>query len=97
MKHKMKRKSLIPLVTIVALASCAAPQTASLPVSSPANSHMKLAFKGTSPIQHVIIIFQENRTPDNLFQSPTLIAEGATIAQSGPIPWAKRYNCSRNL
>ena len=32
---------------------------------------------GTTPqsqkIQHVVIIFQENRTPDNLFQDPTLI------------------------
>ena len=23
---------------------------------------------GTTPIKHVIVIFQENRTPDNLFQ-----------------------------
>jgi phospholipase C len=34
-------------------------------------------------IQHVVIIFQENRTPDNLFQDPVLIARGANIAQSG--------------
>ncbi len=34
-------------------------------------------------IQHVIVIFQENRTPDNLFQDPKLIAAGADIAQSG--------------
>jgi phospholipase C len=34
-------------------------------------------------IQHVIIIFQENRTPDNLFQDPVLIAKGADIAGSG--------------
>ena len=27
-----------------------------------------------SKIQHVVIIFQENRTPDNLFQDPVLIA-----------------------
>ncbi len=81
----MKLKRLIPLVTIVALASCAAPQTASLPVSSnPATTHIKAAYTGTSPIQHIVIIFQENRTPDNLFQSPVLIGEGATIAQSGP-------------
>lgn len=36
-----------------------------------------------SPIQHVVIIFQENRTPDNLFQDPVLIARGADIASSG--------------
>jgi len=34
-------------------------------------------------IQHVVVIFQENRTPDNLFQDPVLIARGADIAQSG--------------
>ena len=34
-------------------------------------------------IQHVVIIFQENRTPDNLFQDPVLIANGADIAGSG--------------
>jgi phospholipase C len=36
-----------------------------------------------TPIQHVVIIVQENRTPDNLFQDPTLISRGADIAQSG--------------
>jgi phospholipase C len=34
-------------------------------------------------IQHVVIIFQENRTPDNLFHDPNLIAKGADIADSG--------------
>src|ERR1700687_4233843 len=34
-------------------------------------------------IQHVVVIFQENRTPDNLFQDPVLISHGADIAQSG--------------
>lgn len=34
-------------------------------------------------IQHVVIIFQENRTPDNLFQDPVLKARGADIASSG--------------
>ena len=43
---------------------------------------------GTPPptmgsIKHVVIIFQENRTPDNLFQDPVLIGRGADIAQSG--------------
>jgi phospholipase C len=36
-----------------------------------------------TPIQHVVIIFQENRTPDNLFHDPVLIARGADIASSG--------------
>jgi phospholipase C len=34
-------------------------------------------------IGHVVVIFMENRTPDNLFQDPNLIAEGADIASSG--------------
>jgi phospholipase C len=34
-------------------------------------------------IQHVVVIFQENRTPDNLFQDPNLINKGADIVQSG--------------
>jgi len=36
-----------------------------------------------SKIQHVVIVFQENRTPDNLFHDPVLIAAGADIANSG--------------
>jgi phospholipase C len=34
-------------------------------------------------IQHVVIIFQENRTPDNLFQDPVLIKKGADIGNTG--------------
>ena len=34
-------------------------------------------------IQHVVIIFQENRTPDNLFHDTVLMANGADIANSG--------------
>jgi len=37
----------------------------------------------TQKIEHVLVIVQENRTPDNLFQDPVLIANGADIAQSG--------------
>jgi phospholipase C len=32
---------------------------------------------------HVVIIFQENRSTDNLFQDPVLISRGANIASSG--------------
>ena len=34
-------------------------------------------------INHVVIIFQENRTPDNLFHDPVLIKRGADLASSG--------------
>src|ERR1700722_17366963 len=37
----------------------------------------------STPIQHVVVIFQENRSPDNLFQDPVLIKAGANIVQSG--------------
>jgi phospholipase C len=57
----------------------------------------------TPSISHVVVIFQENRTPDNLFQDPVLISRGADIASSGlnshgqkipltPIPLASRYD-----
>src|SRR5580704_1690460 len=36
-----------------------------------------------SKITHVVIIFQENRTPDNLFHDQNLINAGADIASSG--------------
>jgi len=56
-------------------------------------------------IQHVVVIFQENRTPDNLFQDPVLISRGADIASSGvnslkqtitlsPIALANNYDLS---
>ena len=42
---------------------------------SPAKTaNASLSLTAVSPIQHIVIIFQENRTPDNLFQDPVLIA-----------------------
>jgi phospholipase C len=37
----------------------------------------------TQKIQHVVVIFQENRTPDNLFQDPILIGRQADIQNFG--------------
>src|SRR5260370_26685543 len=34
-------------------------------------------------LQHIVVIFQENRTPDNLFHDPALMAKGADIANNG--------------
>ena len=39
--------------------------------------------KPPGQIKHVVIIFQENRTPDNLFHDTVLINNGADIASSG--------------
>ena len=50
---------------------------------APGNGPQTLTLATSSVIQHVVIIFQENRTPDNLFQDPVLIANGADIASSG--------------
>jgi phospholipase C len=36
-----------------------------------------------SKIQHVVVIFQENRSPDNMFQDPVLISRGADIKKNG--------------
>ena len=59
------------------------------------------------PIKHVVIVFQENRSTDNLFHDSNLIAEGADIASSGlnsqgdviqlmPLPLANDYNLAHN-
>src|SRR5437764_9291939 len=34
-------------------------------------------------INHIVVIFQENRSTDNLFHDPVLIQRGADIASSG--------------
>ena len=47
------------------------------------NGSQSLTLTAAAVIQHVVVIFQENRTPDNLFQDPVLIARGADIAQQG--------------
>lgn len=52
------------------------------PQSVRANLSITVATTG-SQITRVVVIVQENRTPDNLFQDPVLIAHGADIAQSG--------------
>ena len=50
---------------------------------APSNGAQALTLTTAAVIQHVVIIFQENRTPDNLFHDPVLIARGADIASSG--------------
>ncbi len=50
---------------------------------APANGWQSLTLTAAGVIQHVVVIFQENRTPDNLFQDPVLIGRGADIVQQG--------------
>jgi len=60
-----------------------------------------------TPFQHVIMIIQENRSPDNLFNDPNLIAAGADIQTFGvnssgqkitlqPVALANNYDLGHN-
>jgi phospholipase C len=51
--------------------------------AGPGNGPQPLQLTTAAVIQRVVVIFQENRTPDNLFQDPVLIGRGADIASSG--------------
>jgi phospholipase C len=57
---------------LLSLNSCGGNSPATITVPPPLGS-----------IQRVVIIFQENRTPDNLFHDTVLMANGADIASSG--------------
>ena len=50
---------------------------------APGNGAQSLTVTIAAVIQHIVIIFQENRTPDNLFQDPVLISRGADIKNNG--------------
>jgi phospholipase C len=50
---------------------------------APSNGSQALTLTTAAVFQHIVVIFQENRTPDNLFQDPVLISRGADIASSG--------------
>jgi phospholipase C len=51
-----------------------------------------IAASPAGTIQHIVILFQENRTPDNLFQDPTLIQRGADIQNYGYISTGAKIN-----
>ena len=50
----------------------------------------------TNKILHVVVIFQENRSPDNLFQDPVLIQRGADIQDTGRIRSARSSSWCRS-
>src|ERR1700693_3825388 len=50
---------------------------------APSNGPQTLTLTTAAVIEHVVVIFQENRSPDNLFHDPVLISRGADIASSG--------------
>ena len=49
----------------------------------PSNGVRTLTFTAAALIQHIVVIFQENRTPDNLFHDSVLMSRGADIASAG--------------
>ncbi len=63
--------------------ACAAGVLVSLEGCGVSSSGNSSTVTQVGKIEHVVIIFQENRTPDNLFQDPVLIGRGADIASSG--------------
>ncbi|HVR46560.1 MAG TPA: alkaline phosphatase family protein [Candidatus Binatia bacterium] len=95
----MRRAPLVELFLLIALAGCSLHQQAS---SGAAPAVLPAAVTGPrSKIQHVVIIFQENRSVDNLFHG----LPGADTANYGynshgqqvqlqPIPLTERYDIS---
>ncbi len=72
------------------------------PGSGTSSLQTRIGSNNAGGVQHVVIIFQENRTPDNLFHDPTLIQRGADIASAGyagntqitltPVPLVTNYD-----
>jgi len=73
----------------------------------PSDGPQGLLLGAGTVIQHVVIIFQENRSPDNLFQDPNLVKAGADIQSYGmnskgaiiqltPLTLASDYNPYHN-
>ncbi len=50
---------------------------------TPSNGPQTLTLTAAAVLQHVVVIFQENRSPDILFHDSVLISRGADIASSG--------------
>lgn len=50
---------------------------------APENGPQALSLINAAVFQHIVVIFQENRTPDNLFQDPVLVNRGADIVNQG--------------
>jgi len=73
-------RRILPLLTLAFLAVTG---TLLLSMNGCAGTSSNISQQAPGHIQHVVIIVQENRTPDNLFQDPVLISRGADIAQSG--------------
>ena len=69
----------LPLVAVIGLGGL----LASLEACGSGSSGSSSPPPDFSRIKHVIVIVQENRTPDNLFHDPVLISRGVDIASTG--------------
>jgi phospholipase C len=83
----MKRIGMLPGLFFLTLCWCVSVFTqngfpsAVFAVAEQAGTNSSLP--GSQVIQHVVIIFQENRSPDNLFQDPVLVKRGGDIQNYG--------------
>src|ERR1700688_798785 len=69
----------------------------SVPPTAPAGALPSVVHRGSgsSPIQHVIIVIQENRSFDNLFATfPG--ANGTTTGQGQPMPESEASTCAKD-
>lgn len=70
---------MLAVAVAVVLGGCAGRLNGGIPLPAPATDQLDSQAALHSPIQHVVIIFQENRSTDNLFQG----LPGADIAKWG--------------
>jgi phospholipase C len=67
------------LATALAIGGCGGSAVRSLPVASVDDATVEKAIPGTTPIKHIVIVLQENRTFDNIFHG----YPGAHYAKTG--------------
>jgi phospholipase C len=84
------RLSIVALTAVTLAAGCSGDRTT--PAVSPAVTHAAPALKATTPIKHIVIVVQENRSFDNLFATfPG--ADGATSGWAAAVPTSDRSQC----
>ena len=83
----------VALLAGAAIAGCGgAGSPGGAPGALPAIHHRT---SGSSPIQHVIIVIQENRSFDDLFATFPK-ADGTTTGQGEPMPQAEAATCAKD-
>jgi phospholipase C len=95
----MRRAALSTSLVLLAIAACSGqPSPSTLPAGRATALHVR-NFAGATPISHVVIIVQENRTPDYLFQgvpgadiSKTAIDSKGQPVQLQPVSLAAPYD-----